>query len=317
MEENLVGLYGTANAKLNAESYNMLGAIIGDIVGSRFEFNPSNNYNFDLFHSDCEYTDDTICTIAIADAIIKRKNFGRSLQKWCRRYPDPMGGYGEVFFCWVWDNNPKPYGSFGNGAAMRVSSVGWVTQSEKNMLQMARETAVCTHNHPEGIKGAETVARLIYEFVKFRRKNIKLTNKVVNRILDRCATIAEYNIDIDESLVKNKFDVTCQGTVPVALWIIRESISFEDALRKAVSLGADADTLGAIVGSIAEAIWGIPYEIQVEALNRLPEDMKKVVIQFYKRYIKKSYIASLDFGKQNECYSFIRRFIKKVFNKNK
>lgn len=291
----------------------MLGAIIGDIVGSRFEFYPSNDYNFVLFHPECEYTDDTICTIAIADAIIKRKDFGRSLQKWCRRYPDPMGGYGESFLCWVWDNHPSPYGSFGNGAAMRVSPVGWVNQSEKCMLRMARKSAACTHNHPEGIKGAETVARLIYEINKSRKNNAELTNKDVNRILNKCATIAGYNIDIVEADVRNKFDVTCQGTVPVALWIIRESTSFEDALRKAVSLGADADTLGAIVGSIAEAIWGIPYEIQVEALNRLPEDIKKVVVRFYKRYIRDSYVAGLDDGVGDDWCSFVVKFIKWLF----
>ena len=268
----------------------MLGAIIGDIVGSRWEFNPTNDYNFELFSDKNGFTDDTICTVAVADAILRNRDFGEGIHEWCRRYPHPMGGYGGRFAQWVRSDNPKPYGSFGNGAAMRVSPVSWAANDLefKYLLKTAEETAACTHNHPEGIKGAQTVALAIQYGIELPCYHPNFTQEHVKELAEKCAKFGSYNINIKKEDVINRFDETCQGTVPVALWIIGQSTSFEDALRKAVSLGADADTLGAIVGSIAEAIWGIPEDIQLKALEYLPNEMKGVVLRFYDRFVKDS-----------------------------
>ncbi len=266
----------------------MLGAIIGDIVGSRWEFNPTNDYNFELFSDENGFTDDTICTVAVADAILRDRDFGESIHEWCRRYPHPMGGYGGRFAQWVHSDNPQPYYSFGNGAAMRVSPVAWAWLNAFGMLPMAKKTAECTHNHPEGIKGAQTVALAIHHAIEMHNLTIQPNAKDIAAILDKCVKFSGYNINIRKEDVINRFDETCQGTVPVALWIIGQSSSFEDAVRKAVSLGADADTLGAIVGSIAEAIWGIPVNMQLEALRYLPDKMKSVVLRFYNHFIENS-----------------------------
>ena len=266
----------------------MLGAITGDIVGSRLEFNPTNDYNFELFTDECGFTDDTICTVAIADAILRDREFGDSIHDWCRRYPHPMGGYGGRFAQWVRSDNPQPYNSYGNGAAMRVSPIAWAHLNLGGALSLAEDSASCTHNHPEGIKGAQTTVMAIHYSIEAHTHNPQVSQKEIKRILDECVKFSGYNINIRKENVENRFDETCQGTVPVALWIIGQSTSFEDAIRRAVSLGADADTLGAIVGSIAEAIWGIPEEMQVKALEYLPDEMKSVVLRFYDRFVKNS-----------------------------
>ncbi len=252
----------------------MLGAIIGDIAGSRFEFNPMNRYHFELFTEECDFTDDTICTVAVADAIMNEKDFSECVHEWCRRYPYPMGGYGGSFARWVHSDEPAPYKSYGNGAAMRVSPAAWLADSREMALELAAKTAAITHNHPEGIKGAQTVALAIYN----ARQGMD-----VKAVLGNCVKFSGYNIDLELDDVQNKFDETCQGTVPVALWIVGQSTDFEDAIRRAVSLGADADTLGAIVGSIAEAIWGIPEDIKQAVVPYLTDEMKEVVELFYKR----------------------------------
>ena len=263
----------------------MLGAIIGDIVGSRWEFNPTNDYNFEWLSSENDFTDDTICTVAVADALLKGKDFGESIHDWCQRYPHPMGGYGGRFAQWVRSDNPRPYGSYGNGAAMRPSPVAHWYEYLDEMLDAAAATAMPSHNHPEGIKGAQTVALAIFRALQLKRQD-KQVAQHIDEILKECVEFSGYDINITKEAVVNHFDETCQGTVPVALWIIGQSTSFEDAVRKAVALGADADTLGAIVGSIAEAIWGIPKEMKLQALEYLPSDMKEVVTRFYSRYIK-------------------------------
>lgn len=258
----------------------MLGAIIGDIAGSRYEFDRTSDYNFEMFSEENGFTDDTICTVAVTYAIlINNRNYGESIHEWCRRYPNPMGSYGGRFSQWVRNDNPQPYGSYGNGAAMRVSPVAWFYEDRDDVLEQAKQTATCTHNHPEGIKGAQTVALAIHLARKFRDEQ-QTEKDLIKNVLDECVRFSGYNIDLRKEYVMNKFDETCQGTVPVALWIIGQSSSFEDAIRRAVSLGADADTLGAIVGSIAEAIWDIPVEMKEKALSYLPEDMKTVVRLF-------------------------------------
>ena len=152
--------------KIEEEYYiiiRMLGAIIGDMVGSRWEFNPTNNYNFEWLSDKNGFTDDTICTVAVADAILHNsEDFGKYIHEWCRKYPHPMGGYGGRFAQWVRSDNPQPYNSFGNGSAMRVSPVAYCYEDECQMLKAAEATAVCSHNHLEGIKGAKTVAMAIY-----------------------------------------------------------------------------------------------------------------------------------------------------------
>lgn len=266
----------------------MLGAIIGDIVGSRFEFNPTNDYNFELFSDECSFTDDTICTIAVADALLKGKDYGESIHEWCRKYPNPMGGYGGNFRKWVLSNNPQPYNSFGNGSAMRVSPIGWWCTAQE-VITESKKTAACTHNHEDGICGALAVAIAIYDCYEQRRTALKnglpITGKMIDWGLDHARQLYfgldDINLDIES--YRNKFDETCQGTVPVALWIVKHSKNFEDAVRKAVSLGADADTLGAITGSIAEALWGIPEWMKEKALSYLPQEMKEVIGEYHCR----------------------------------
>lgn len=265
----------------------MLGAIIGDIVGSRFEFDSTNDYHFQLFSPACCFTDDSICTIAVADALLKNTDFGASLHQWCRRYPNPMGGYGGSFRRWVMSNDPQPYNSFGNGSAMRVSPTAWWSHNRTEVEMLAKQSAECTHNHPEGIKGAQAVAVAIYDCLYMRLDLMREGKEpdrqtIIDKGLRRALELSGYDISISYEQVRNRFDETCQGTVPVAFRIISESHNFEDAIRKAVALGADADTLGAIVGSIAEAVWGIPEEIKQQALTYLTDEMRDIVEQFYK-----------------------------------
>lgn len=267
----------------------MLGAIIGDIIGSRWEFDRTNDYNFELFSNLNSYTDDTICTIAIADALLHGSDdYGKYIHEWCRRYPRPMGGYGGRFAMWVMSNNPKPYGSFGNGSAMRVSPIGWWFANVDEISAEAEKTAACTHNHKEGIIGAQAVALAIYDAIELKKQyGEDITTEILknHRLEDAIRLYAqnpqEFSIDIERH--RNVFDETCQGTVPVALWIVLHSNSFEDAIRQAVSLGADADTIGAIVGSIAEALWGIPEWMKEKAMSYLPDDIKAVVTEFYSK----------------------------------
>ncbi len=263
----------------------MLGAIIGDIVGSAYEFNPTNDYSFELFPKEANFTDDTVCTIAIADALLRNRDFGESLHDWCRRYPNPKGGYGGRFAAWVCSDDPHPYNSFGNGSAMRVSPVGWWFFETSEVYDAAVQSAMCTHNHEMGVKGAACIAIAILGALQ--RRNDGQKSDEIKQALIELGTNLHYNLDIKINQVKNRFDETCQGTVPVALWIIGKSHSFEDAIRRAVSLGADADTLGAIVGSIAEAIWGIPEWMKKKALSYLPEEMGAVVRDFRKEVKKR------------------------------
>ena len=252
----------------------MLGAIIGDIVGSRFEFNNTNKYDFgELFTHECSFTDDTICTVAIADALLNgSKDYKGCLLKWCRKYPNPMGSYGGSFARWINEPVQLPYYSFGNGAAMRVSPVAWACGTTSEVLREAIATASVSHNHPEGIKGAQATALAIYSLAHSKNKDI-------------VKSIEQLFYDVERKYERGVFDETCQGTVPVALRIIADSSSFEDAIRLTMAWGGDSDTLGAIVGSMAEALYGIPVGIQRYAKSYLPDDMLQVVNKFYKKFI--------------------------------
>ena len=257
----------------------MLGAIIGDIVGSRFEFNNTNRLDFELFTPECDFTDDTICTIAVADAILQDVPFEQTLLHWCKRFPYPKGGYGGSFARWVHSPTPMPYNSFGNGSAMRVSPCGWLPSMEQ-VMSYARKSAECTHNHPDGIKGAECVARCI-DIARFPHNH-----QQGKHIIKRLAKMYGYNVDLAVDTIRqtNTFNETCQITVPQAIVCFLESTDFESAIRLAVSIGGDSDTIAAITGSIAEAFYGIPNDIKDKALLYLTPEMKKVITLFKNKY---------------------------------
>lgn len=256
----------------------MLGAIIGDIVGSPYEFANTSNPRFPLFSKRSSFTDDTICTIAVADALISGEDFGSALQRWGRKYPNPMGGYGGSFNAWLHAINPMPYNSWGNGAAMRVSPVGWAFSSEAETLRAALASAAPTHNHVEGLIGASVVARAIY----LLRTELypSFMNGAVYSLME-----ASYGEDwAKNNPARGFFDETCQGCVPLAFAICAQSDSFLEAIRKAVLWGGDSDTLAAIVGSLAEARWGIPEDIREKALSMLPAEMVDVILKFKSKF---------------------------------
>jgi ADP-ribosyl-[dinitrogen reductase] hydrolase len=252
----------------------MLGAIVGDIIGSRFEFDNCLTTSFELFTDQCSFTDDTICTVAVADAILKKVSFRSSLLKWCREYPFPMGSYGGSFAVWLRSPNPQPYNSYGNGSAMRVSPCGSAELRERAIL-LAQKSAECTHDHPEGIKGATSIAECIW-----------LANDGASKQEIRSLISQKYGYNIetncDQIRRTNSFNETCQVTIPQALVAFFESDSFEDAIRLSVSIGGDSDTIAAITGSLAEAFYGIPEEIKDRAIKFLPQEMKEVINEFYK-----------------------------------
>lgn len=272
--------------------------MIGDIAGSKYEFNNTFDYDFEMLGEGCDFTDDTICTVAVADAILNGRSYQESLLDWCRRYPSPKGAYGGRFAGWIHSLDPQPYNSFGNGSAMRVSPVAWLFDDLSQVLEEAEKTALPTHNHPEGIKGAKAVAHAIWHFRKSRfseeskdseneeTKGLKNENakasKDENETIQGFMSIARrYYEDFDTRVYpKGKFDETCMDAVPLSFYLLSQASSFEDAIRLAISHGGDSDTIGAIVGSIAEARFGIPQEMKEKALSYLPDDMKDIWKQF-------------------------------------
>lgn len=277
----------------------MLGAIIGDIAGSKYEFNNTFDYDFEMFGEGCDFTDDTIFTVAIADAILNGRSYQESLLDWCRRYPSPKGAYGGRFAGWIRSLDPQPYNSFGNGSAMRVSPVAWLFDDLSQVLEEAEKTALPTHNHPEGIKGAKAVAHAIWHFRKsrFSEETNECKDEKAKGYDDDEAMKAKgyddkamkafkdiarsYYEDFDtRDYPKGKFDETCMDAVPLSFHLLSQASSFEDAIRLAISHGGDSDTIGAIVGSIAEARFGIPQEMKEKAISYLPDDMQDVLKQF-------------------------------------
>lgn len=263
----------------------MIGAIIGDIVGSVYEWHNIKTKDFPLFRESCFFTDDTVMTVAVSEALKKdgtADDFIDEMKKWGRLYPH--AGYGGYFRSWLFTDSRKPYKSWGNGSAMRVAACGWVVPLQQplddglDLVQaIAKRSAEVTHNHPEGIKGAQAVAASIYIMREAARKG---EVEAYKGSLKRAITgWFGYNLDrtLDEIRPTYEFDVSCQGTVPEAIIAFLESTGFEDAIRNAISLGGDSDTLAAITGSIAEAAYGVPEEIRSQALGFLDDQLRSAL----------------------------------------
>jgi len=258
----------------------IIGAIAGDIIGSVYEWNNIKSVDFDLFSSDSTYTDDSVLTLATMSALINNTSYMETYYFFGRKFRNK--GYGPSFRTWLSSSNPKPYNSWGNGSAMRVSPVGWYGNSIDEVLAEAERSAMVTHNHPEGIKGAQATASAV-----FLAKTGKSKDEIKNFITDRF----EYNLNrtIDNIRPKYKFDVSCQGSVPEAIIAFLESTDFENAVRLAVSLGGDSDTIACITGGIAEAFYrSIPDEVISNVLDLLPEELISIVEKFSSKYSNKT-----------------------------
>ena len=261
----------------------MYGAILGDIIGCPYEFDRGNKTkDFPLFSTESEFTDDTVMTIAVADAFMEAIASGATeqelkgklvekMQDYGKRYP--YAGYGSRFSCWLTANHPAPYSSFGNGSAMRVSSVAWLYNDIISVVNAARISAEVTHNHPEGIKGAQATAAAIF-----------LARTGASKAKIKSFIHGEFGYDLsrtcDQIRPTYRHVESCQETVPEAITAFLEGDSFEDVIRTAVSLGGDCDTLTAIAGSVAEAFYGVPEKLKDECRNRLTTDLGAVLHRF-------------------------------------
>ena len=261
----------------------MYGAIFGDIIGCRFEFDRGGKTkDFELFTTDDTFTDDTVMTAAVAEGLLAagkdasaaeiREAVTHSMRTWGRRYPD--AGYGRKFMNWLFsDGEPKPYGSFGNGSAMRVAAAGWLYDTIERTREAAAATAEVSHNHPEGIKGAECTAAVIF---------LSRTGAPKEKI--KAYVEKEFGYDLSRSVDEwrplHAHVETCQDSMPKALVSFFEGESYEDAVRNAVSLGGDTDTIGAIAGAMAEALYGIPDAIMAQGKKYLPDDILQVLEAF-------------------------------------
>lgn len=250
----------------------MIGAIAGDIIGSVFERHPIKTTSFPLFSKSSRFTDDTVLSLAVADAILNKIDYATALKSYGRKYPN--AGYGMSFYSWMQSPETKPYNSWGNGSAMRVSPVGFAFDSTEDVLREAERTAIVTHNHPEGIKGAQATALAIF-----------LARQGASKEEIRKQIGYRFSYDLDRSLDEIRpsyfFDVSCQRSVPESIIAFLESKDFEDAVRLAISLGGDSDTMGCIAGGIAHAYYGkIPLKISDQVKLRLPQEFMLIVDQF-------------------------------------
>lgn len=254
----------------------MIGAIIGDICGSVFEFNNTKDPNFELFSENSHYTDDTVMTIAIAKALLDGKRDIKKTEFLVKKYMHKLGnqyqnvGYGNNFSIWLKQKDPKPYESFGNGSAMRVSPVGWFSHSLSETEKYAELTASITHNHAEGIKGAKAIATCIFLSRRGRDKNY------IKKFIEM-----KYGYDLSKNLEdikdNNKYDVSCQVTVPIAIMSFLLADSFEDTLRNAITIGGDSDTIAAMACSIAESYYEIPEELINKVYSLIPKNFVDVI----------------------------------------
>ena len=264
----------------------VLGAIAGDMIGVPYEWYCKQGLqipeNFELWTKDSHFSDDTVMTIAVAEWLLyppyNTYNLVSIMQKWGRKYR--RAGYGHLFGQWIDSDNPQPYGSFGNGSAMRVSPVGCAFQTLETTLVIAGESAAVSHNHPEGVKGAQCIAEAIWYLWK---------NPTVNINAFRVSLKDRFNYNLSrtpEEIIKSgyKFDSTCQGSVPEAICCFLCSNSYEETIRNAIMLRGDADTQAAIAGSLAAAYWGVPQDIRDECLERLPDDMYDVLEDFSEKF---------------------------------
>ncbi|NOY75584.1 MAG: ADP-ribosylglycohydrolase family protein [Kiritimatiellaeota bacterium] len=254
----------------------MIGAVAGDIIGSVYEFNPIKTTDFPLFQDSSRFTDDTVLTVALASSILFGLDYRNELEKFYYKYPH--AGYGGNFHKWASGHDHSPYNSWGNGSAMRVSPVGFAYDSIEDVLRFSRESAEITHNHPEGIKGAQATALAVF-LARTEQDKASIKKEISKRF--------DYDLErtLDEIRPGYSFDVSCQGTVPEAIIAFLESDDYEDAVRKAVSLGGDSDTLACIIGGIAQAFYGnIPSMIIDETKNFLTEDLWDITEQFNKKF---------------------------------
>lgn len=255
-----------------------MGAIAGDVIGSIYEFKPIKSLDFPLFKEYSRFTDDTVMTVANADWLLTGDSLSGIMQDYGNRYR--TAGYGFMFGNWLTSDNPQPYNSWGNGSAMRVSPVGWAFDTLEETLAKAKESAEVTHDHPEGIKGAQATAACIY---------LARTGKTKQEIKEYIESTFGYDLSrtCDEIRSTYSFQGSCQQTVPESIIAFLESVSFEHAVRLAISLGGDADTMGAIAGSIAEAFYKhIPDDIREEVPKRLPEEFISVMADFYGKFVR-------------------------------
>ena len=258
----------------------MLGAIVGDIVGSVYEFDNHKSKDFPLFQGHSKLTDDTILTIATAHALMTDFDFASKYREYGRTYES---SYGRTFFKWIHEFIEGPYNSFGNGSAMRVSPVAWFYDDESRVAETAKATAEVTHDHPEGIKGAQATALAIL----WARQGVPR-----NRIRRNLEAQFDYDtsVTVDELRESYQYNETCQKTVPEAFRCFYEARDFEDAIRNAISIGGDSDTLAAITGSFAEARWGVPTEIRREAIQRLQAE--PTLYENFFKYVANVYVLS-------------------------
>ena len=254
----------------------MLGVIAGDVIGSRFEWEPTKATDFPLFHPLSSFTDDSVMTIATASAILRGTSFESTYLDFGRRYP--RAGYGAGFYRWLFETSPRPYNSFGNGSAMRVAPVGYAYDGEESVLREAERSAAVTHDHPEGIKGAQATALTVW---------MARTGTSKDDIRSEIARRFGYDLDRTTEQIRPdyRFDVTCQGTVPEAIIAFLESTDYESAVRLAISLGGDSDTLGAITGGFAQAFYKeIPAAIATPVRERLPGEFLEILDEFAARF---------------------------------
>ena len=249
-----------------------LGAIAGDVIGSVHEHTRTKTTAFPLFTSGSQFTDDSVLTVAVADALANGRGYAEALRGWARAYP--WAGYGGTFRRWMRTDGAGPYGSFGNGSAMRVSPVGWARATVEEVLEEAKRSAEVTHDHEEGIKGAQAIALSVF-----------LARTGASKDVIRSEITARFGYDLSRRLDDVRswylFDVSCQGSVPEALIAFLESEGWEDAVRKAISLGGDADTQGCMAGAVAEAFYGeVPAEIAREVISRLDDRIRGTMAGF-------------------------------------
>ncbi len=253
----------------------MLGAICGDVIGSRHEHSATKTTVFELLTPNCRWTDDTVCTVAVAEALLDGTDIGAALAAWARRYPD--AGYGQQFAAWAQSGERQPYGSWGNGAAMRVSPAGWLATDLADAAVLGAATAAPSHDHPHGLRGAKAVAVAVRMALEGWRAAV-----IREVISDRFG----YDLARTPDSIRPgyRFDVSCQGSVPEALVCALSATSYEEAVRLAVSLGGDADTQAAIAGAVAEPLFGgVPEAIAAPVLARLTPAMRAVYARFRAR----------------------------------